>query len=283
VNATYQVRENLLARVAWYQSLGRPSFNQYSGGLTLPDVESPPSNTNRISVNNVGIKAWQAQSTKVSLEYYFERVGQLSVGAFRRDFKNFFGNTVLDATPDFLGLYGLEATVYDPYDVVTQYNLSTRVRMEGYNVSYRQALTFLPPWARGVQFYANGSAQRATGSAAAEFAGFFPKSGSWGISLSRPQYNVRLNWNYLSRQRRGIVNGRSIEPGTYNWGSKRSYIDVSGEYSITRRLALFANLRNINKPVDDVEITGPNTPAHAQLRQRQDFGSLWTVGLKGSF
>ena len=283
VNATYQVRENLLARVAWYQSLGRPSFNQYSGGLTLPDVESPPSNTNRISVNNVGIKAWQAQSTKVSLEYYFERVGQLSVGAFRRDFKNFFGNTVLDATPDFLGLYGLEATVYDPYDVVTQYNLSTRVRMEGYNVSYRQALTFLPPWARGVQFYANGSAQRATGSAAAEFAGFFPKSGSWGISLSRPQYNVRLNWNYLSRQRRGIVNGRSIEPGTYNWGSKRSYIDVSGEYSITRRLALFANLRNINKPVDDVEITGPNTPAHAQLRQRQDFGSLWTIGLKGSF
>ncbi len=283
VNATYQVRENLLARVAWYQSLGRPSFNQYSGGLTLPDVESPPSNTNRISVNNVGIKAWQAQSTKVSLEYYFERVGQLSVGAFRRDFKNFFGNTVLDATPDFLGLYGLEATVYDPYDVVTQYNLSTRVRMEGYNVNYRQALTFLPPWARGVQFYANGSAQRATGSAAAEFAGFFPKSGSWGISLSRPQYNVRLNWNYLSRQRRGIVNGRSIEPGTYNWGSKRYYIDVSGEYSITRRLALFANLRNINKPVDDVEITGPNTPAHAQLRQRQDFGSLWTVGLKGSF
>jgi len=283
VNATYQIRENLLARVAWYESLGRPSFNQYSGGLTLPDVESPPSNTNRISVNNVGIKAWQARSTKVTLEYYFERVGQLSVGAFRRDFENFFGSTVIDATPEFLALYGLEPAVYDPYDVVTNHNLSTRVRMEGYNVNYRQALTFLPHWARGVQFYANGSAQRATGDGAAEFAGYFPKSGSWGISLSRPKYNVRLNWNYLSRQRRGVVNGRSLEAGTYNWGSKRSYIDVSGEYSITRRLALFANLRNINKPVDDVEISGPNTPAHAQLRQRADFGSLWTFGVKGSF
>ena len=65
--------------------------------------------------------------------------------------------------------------------------------------------------------------------------------------------------------------------------SKRSYLDLTGEYSITRRLALFANLRNINKPVDDVEITGPTTPAHAQLRQRQDFGSLWTFGVKGSF
>ena len=282
VNATYQVRENLLARVAWYESLGRPSFNQYSGGLTLPDVEAPPSNTNRIVVNNVGIKAWQARSTKVSLEYYFERVGQLSVGAFRRDFENFFGSTVLDTTPGFLGLYGLDPTVYDPYDVATQYNLPTRVRMEGYNVNYRQALTFLPHWARGVQFYANGSAQRATGDGAANFAGYFPKSGNWGISLSRPQCNVRLNWNYLGRQRRGVVNGRGLDPGTYNWGSKRSYIDVSAEYAITRRLAVFANLRNVNQPVDDVEITGPNTPAYAQLRQRQDFGSLWTIGVKGS-
>ncbi len=283
LNASYQVRANLIARAAYYYSLGRPDFNQYSGALTLPDVESLPSTTNRITVNNVGIKAWQAKSTKVTLEYYFERVGQLSVGAFRRDFENFFGSTVIDATPEFLSLYGLDPGLYDPYTVSTNYNLSTRVRMEGYNVNYRQALTFLPHWARGLQFYANGSAQRATGDGAAEFAGYFPRSGSWGISLSRPKYNLRLNWNYLGRQRRGIVNGRSIEPGTYNWGSKRSYIDVTGEYSITRRLALFANLRNINKPVDDVEISGPNTPAHAQLRQRQDFGSLWTIGVKGSF
>ena len=209
-------------------------------------------------------------------------MGQISVGAFRRDFENFFGSTVLNATPEFLSLYGLDPTLYDPYDVVTQHNLSTRVRMEGFNVNYRQALTFLPPWARGVQFYANGSAQRATGDGAAEFAGFFPKSGNWGISLSRPKFNLRLNWNYLGHQRRGRVTGRSIATDTYNWGSKRSYIDVSGEFAITRRLALFANLRNVNKPVDDVATYGSSTPAHAQLRSRQDFGSLWTVGIKGS-
>ena len=283
LNASHQVSANVIARAAYYHSLGRPNFNQYSGGLTLPDIESPPSTTNRISVNNVGIKAWQAHSTKVNLEYYFERVGLVSIGAFRRDFENFFGSTVIGATPEFLALYGLDPALYDPYDVVTNHNLSTRVRMEGYNVNYRQALTFLPYWARGLQFYANGSSQRATGDGADEFAGYFPLSGSWGVSLSRPKYNLRLNWNYLSRQRRGVVNGRSIEANTYNWGSKRSYIDISGEYSLTRHLGLFANLRNINKPADDAEITGPTTPAHAQLRQRQDFGSLWTIGVKGTF
>jgi hypothetical protein len=103
------------------------------------------------------------------------------------------------------------------------------------------------------------------------------------VSLTRQKYNARINWNYRGRQRRGLVTGVGIEPGTYNWGSKRLYIDISGEYSITRRLALFANLRNINDATEDMEVAGPSTPAHAQFRQRLDFGSLWTLGLKGSF
>ena len=95
------------------------------------------------------------------------------------------------------------------------------------------------------------------------------------MSLTRPGYNLRINWNYRGRQRRAIVaTGASIEPGTYNWGSKRLYLDVSGEYSLTRRLALFTNLRNLNDATEDTEISGPNTPAHAQFRSRLDFGSL---------
>jgi hypothetical protein len=60
-------------------------------------------------------------------------------------------------------------------------------------------------------------------------------------------------------------------------------IDVSGEYSLTRRLALFTHLRNLNDATEDTEISGPRTPAHAQFRSRLDFGSLWSFGLKGTF
>ncbi|HUR58377.1 MAG TPA: carboxypeptidase regulatory-like domain-containing protein, partial [Opitutaceae bacterium] len=197
INVSYNLREDLIARAAWYTSIGRPDFNQYSGGVTLPDVEASPSNTNRITVNNAAIKAWSARTGKVSLEYYFERVGVFSVGAFRRDFKNFFGNTTFDATPEFLSLYGLDPVLYDPYQVATQENIESTVRMEGVDVNYKQALTFLPRWARGIQLFANGSAQRAIGPATSNFAGYIPRTGSWGISLSRERYNVRLNWNYI--------------------------------------------------------------------------------------
>ncbi|MCE2862119.1 MAG: TonB-dependent receptor [Opitutaceae bacterium] len=283
INASYELRENLIARASWYTSVGRPNFNQYSGGITLPDLEAPPSVSNRISVNNAGIKAWSARTTKVSLERYFERVGLLSVGAFRRDFANFFGTTTFDATPEFLSLYGLDPVLYDAFEVSTQYNLTSRVRAEGFDVNYRQALTFLPRWARGVQVFANGSSQRMIGTGSGNFTGYYPKSGNWGVSVSRETWNARLNWNYLGRQRRGAVSGRSIEPGTFTWGQKRSYIDLTGEYSVRRNFSVFANLRNVNDPTDDVEITGPNTPTEAQFRQRAEFGSLWTFGIKGTF
>ena len=127
---------------------------------------------------------------------------------------------------------------------------------------------------------------RATGPSLGSFAGsnYIPRSGSWGISLTRAKYNVRVNWNYRGRQRRGeVAASQSIEPGTYNWAARRLYIDVLGEYYFWKRVGVFFNLRNVGALTEDAEIHGPSTPPHAQFRQRLDHGSLWTFGLKGTF
>lgn len=156
--------------------------------------------------------------------------------------------------------------------------------MSGIDVSYKQALTFLPQWARGVQVFANGSSLRTTGPAAANFAGFVPRTANWGVSLNRPTYNLRMRWNYNGRARRGMVAlGRGIEPGTYNWASKRLLIDINGEYRFDPRFGVFANLANVGDAPVDVQIFGPSTPEHAQFRQRQQFGAIWTFGLRGTF
>ena len=94
---------------------------------------------------------------------------------------------------------------------------------------------------------------------------------------------IRINENYRGIQRRAVVTGASIEPGTFNWTSKRLYMDVVGEINLRRGMALFYNFRNIGDATEDVKIYGPNTPAVARFRQRTDYASLWTVGLKGTF
>ncbi|MGH8569236.1 MAG: TonB-dependent receptor domain-containing protein, partial [Gammaproteobacteria bacterium] len=283
INASYNVRENLIARLAYSTSIGRPSYQQYAGGINLPDPDNPSPN-DRITVSNVALKPWSAHAVHARLEYYFEGVGQVSVAAFRRDFEDFFGGTTFDVTPEFLALYNLDPAVYGNYDVQTQHNIQSAVRMQGLSVSYKQALTFLPAWARGVQVFANGSAQRLLGSGTSNFIGFIPRTASWGASLSRPRYTLRANWNYRGRQRRNAVAvGNSIEPGTFNWFSKRLYLDLSGEYRFAKHYALYASMRNAGDATEDTEIHGPNTPAHAHLRTRQQFGSVWTIGIKGTF
>ncbi len=283
LNASYTLQENLIARAAYYHSVGRPNFIQYSGGINLPDTSELPAPGNRISVNNSGIKAWSARSVNLRLERYFSGVGQFSVGAFRREIKNMFGNVVFAPTPEFLALYSLDPSVYGDYDVSTRHNVEGTVRTEGINFNYKQALTFLPTWARGVQVFANGSAQRVIGDDTVSFAGFIPRSGSWGVSLTRPKYNLRMNWNYRGRSRNNRITGNSIEDGTFNWRSKRLYIDVVGEVYFYKRMAVFFNFRNIGDATEDQQVYGPSTPDVARFRQRIDYGSLWTFGVKGTW
>ena len=284
INAGYNLTDALIARGAYYQTVGRPDFNQYAGGLTLPNIEQFNPN-DRITVNNVSIKAWQAETYMARLEYYFGRVGQLSVAAFIREYENFFQNVTSRVTAEFLQAYDLDEETYGEYNVVTQFNAPDKIRMKGFEIDYKQSLTFLPNWARGVQFFANISSQRARGTD--NFQDMNPFTANWGVSLTRQKFNIRINENYRGIQRRGVVAStatNSIEPGTYNYRPKRLYVDVSGEYYFRRSLGLFVALRNIRGATEDTKIYGPSTPAYAKFRQRDDYGgSLWTAGVKGSF
>ena len=286
LNATFNATESLVLRAAVSTSIGPPDFNQYAGGVTLPNTDNPPSSSNRIVVNNAAIKPWTATTARVRAEYYFRGVGQLTVGAYRRDFRNFFGATAFPATPEFLALYGLDPTEFGTYEVSTQRNVEGGVRIEGLDVGYRQALTFLPPWARGLQVFANGSLQRTN--AVKGFlgnSGFsnIPRNAAWGVSFTRPKYNLRLNWVWRADQIRGAVTGQSIEPDTFNYTPGFTKLDVLGEFTLWRRFALFANIRNAGDVPDRGTTVGPNTPAHAILRYEERYGSLWTIGVKGTF
>jgi iron complex outermembrane receptor protein len=288
LNANYALRENLILRGAWYWSVGRPDFNQYAGGATLPDLTvtpDPNSAAGRITVNNVGIKPWKAETFKLRLEHYFERVGQLSVGGFQRSYTNFWQTQRVASDPAFLELYGIDPGVYGAYEFYTQANQPGTYTLTGWEIDYRQALTFFPGWARGVQVFANSTVIHESGAVlgSTAFAGFVPRVASWGISLTRPKFNLRLHWNYRGRQRLNVVANAGTEPGTYRYATPRLYTDVLGEYRLSPRLALFMNLRNVTDVTEDYETYGPNTPAYARLRNRTDFHSLWTFGLKGGF
>ena len=92
-----------------------------------------------------------------------------------------------------------------------------------------------------------------------------------------------MNWNYKSKHRRGAITGASIPPGTYSLGSKRLFVDIIGEYQLTKHFALFGNIRNLRDTPEDFSRDGPGMPDVAKFRQRDRYGALWIFGVKGTF
>ena len=302
INASYTITQNLMARAAFYQTIGRPAFTQYSGGITLPDSDADPSTT-YINVNNPNIKPWHANSYKMQLEYYFQKTGLLTIGGFARDYKDFFSTTTYKPDNNELLSYGLDPDVWGQFMFKTQGNVAGIVHTYGIDLNYRQALTFLPRWARGIQVSANYSWLFIYGAQAnTNFSAFTPRSGNLSLSLTRPKFTARINLTYTSRTKQSLLGNmtfnpdgspvytplRSVEFGTYQYAGERIYMDVRAEYSLTKKISLFASLSGValTSETEDTLVIGPHTPSKVTLSSHGGnlgYYPLWTIGLKGQW
>ncbi len=280
VNLTYNVTPDLVARASYAETLSRPNFNFIIPGTTLPD----PNTTSRvITINNVELRPWTARNYDLALSYYPKGGGELSAGVFRKDIKDFFSSQDFDVTPELLDLYGIDSTfATGNYILRSQQNVAGATRIDGIEFSYRQPLKFLPAWARGVNVRYNITKLRLSGDAQADFNGFIPLSQNWGLSLDRPKFNVRLNWNSRGRQNRALIGGVA-EPGTREYVRARLSLDVEAEYRIMRHLGLFVGARNVTREPEIVQRYGPSTPGYARTYQRSDYGTTIAAGVKGTF
>ena len=281
LNAAYTLREDLILRAAVARSLGRPNVNLIVPGTTItePEVANPT-----ITVNNPGLEPWTAMSYDLTLESYQLKGGFGSIGVFRKDIRNFFGALRTAATPEQLERYGLEA---DPS--LAGYEISTRTnagdaRITGFELAYRQSLTFLPNWARGVQVFVNATKLSLSGSNTADFTGYNPESLAGGVNLVRPRFFVKFTVSHLGDTQRGLVAPSATVPaGTYNYQARRTRLGLNGQYSLSPRYALYASVVDLGGFVQNQQRYAPSTPEYAKGQRWQELGFYTNVGIRGSF
>ena len=278
-NATWSITGNLLARVGYARTIGRPDFGNIIPSVVAPDLSGT---SLLITVNNPALKPWEANNYDLSLEYYFKQAGVLSLGAFRKDFSNFFGSVTTPATADMLAKYGLDPTLFQGYSFVTKDNVGN-AQVTGLEFNYSQQLTFLPTWARGMSVFGNGTTLHLTGANTADFSAFVPRFASWGVSLNRPRFSLMLKWVYRSDQRLLLRTGSGVPAGDYQWLKGSLKLDVNAEYRFTKRLSLFLNARNITDEKYVLLYSAPGTPSYARQYNTQDFGVQYVAGIKGTF
>ena len=284
LNATFNLSENLIVRAAYARTIGRPNMNNIVPGATItdPDVTDPI-----ITVSNTGLKPWTADSFDLTLESYHIKDGFGSIGLFQKKIADFFGATSADATPELLALYGLPTDdTFLNYTIRTQENVGD-AKVSGVEFGYRQSLTFLPEWARGVQVFFNGTWMELSGPNTADFTGFNPSAIAAGVSIVRPRFAIKLTCAHQGETRRGIVavsTANGIPADTYNYQAERTRWGINAQYSLSKRYVIYGSITDFDGGFNPLTRRyAPSTPEFARSQRYQELGYYSTIGIKGSF
>ena len=197
VHAVYRVTPNLQARLSWSNSIGRPS------GTNLLPSRSFSDTNQTVTISNPSLKPQYAENWDLALEYYFEPVGQLSAGVFRKNISDFIISNIAGGIVPGGNDNGFNGD-FAGYEIRMSRNGGS-ARVEGYELNYQQQLTFLPGALRGLGFSANythlttegdygGSGVVGTG----QVANFVPETANAILSYKWHKLSARVQYNYMS-------------------------------------------------------------------------------------
>lgn len=278
---TYNATENLLVRLAYASTYGRPNFSEVIPNTTITERDVLPTDPNQspgsIAVRNTGLKPWTADNYDLSLEYYTNRGGLFSVGAFRKEIKNFFGSAARIATAADVAELGLEPS-YIGWTVNTKFNVGD-ARISGMEFNVQQSLGFLGEWGNRIQAFANGTKLKLEAAQGADFSGYVPEVANWGFTVAFKPVTLMAQWNYRGQT------GRTAAPGptVSTFEKARTTLDLNLDYQLSPRLSFFTNARNATNVYYSSLVYGDNTPGYAKQRNVRNYGVQFGIGLKGVF
>ena len=257
--AKYAFTPNLHFLLAANQSISRPNYDNIAGALSIDDTNR------RITLPNPDLKPETSDKYFASVQYYFEPAGTLSLSAYQLAVKNLgLANTAVSAEeagyanePDYAGYQFLRAT-----------NAPGTRKIKGVDVEYSQQLVFLPGLWRGFSVF--GSLSRTIPDL--RVTSLVSKSANGGIRYSNHRFNLQLRCNWAAARLTSTNINRD------QWQNERIMFDLSGGLKINRTYELTLSGRNIaNSPIGGYE----NTPGN--LRTKELYGPVWTLGFRGKF
>ena len=272
VHFTYAARSNLIARASFSTGASRPSLSNLYPTTT---VAYDASGTDGIvTQNDPGLKPQYSKNYDVSLEYYFEPAGVLSVGYFRKDLTDFLAREirVIGSGSD-NGFGGL----YSGFDLSTTSNQG-KAKIRGVEFNYMQQLSMLPRPFDRLQLFANLTDLKTEGSYASgaeELAKFVPRTSNVGLSYQWRAFQVRVAQRYTSAFLDGY-NANVYQRTRFRPDRK---IDLSFKYQFRRWAAVYVDVLNLRNKWPD-QYTGND---QGRVQFSNIYGTKINFGLNGRF
>lgn len=191
VHLTRDLTPDIRARLSWSTSFGRPALSNLLPNETVSEANET------LTINNPSLLPQTAGNWDATLDYYFEPVGNLSIGWFHKRIADYIVRGVISGTVATGTNNGFNGE-YGGFTSLTTTNAGSAT-VQGWEFSYQQQFTFLPGLLRGLGALANftvidthgnfgGTASLTTG----QVVGFVPRSGNFGLTWQYRGFSARL-------------------------------------------------------------------------------------------
>lgn len=243
IHLTYDLTQALRAQASWSTSFGRPA------GTNLVPSASISDTAQTVTISNPSLGPQYARNVDLSLQYYLQPAGILSVGFFRKDIEDY----ILTTDVGTIGVgadNGFEGS-YEGYTLRSSQNAGT-AKVTGWELEYRQQLTFLPGMLRGLAVSANYTYLETEG----DFGGtdvrstdrvpnFVPRAGNASLSYTyrRFRFNALVNYtgNYLA------TFNAALQRNVYR--KARTIVNTGVSYEWKPAISFFCDVSNVfNEP-----------------------------------
>ncbi|MBI4623335.1 MAG: TonB-dependent receptor [Verrucomicrobia bacterium] len=242
---THDLTPNLKTRLSWSTSFGRPAMTNL-----LPN-ESVSETNQTITINNPSLLPQTAQNWDATLDYYFEPVGNLSVGWFHKTIKDYIVSGINAGIVETSTDNGYNGE-YGGFTRLTTSNAGTAI-VQGWEFSYQQQFTFLPGLLKGFSGSANytildthgkfgGTAYQGTG----QVAGFIPRTGNVSLSWRYRDFSTRVLYNFTGEH---ITSYSAASPALNFYRFARKTVSLGMAYRVRANLNLTLDISNLfNEP-----------------------------------
>lgn len=276
IHFAYDITPNLKARASWSTSYGRPIYQQLIPTVSVNDTAQT------VTIGNPSLKPQLAKNIDLKLEYYFKNSGTISIAAYQKDITDMIGGNVnsgetVPNTPDngFDGLYG-GYTIFNPTNI-------GEAKVQGFELDYRQRLTFLPGALKGLTVRANYTKLKAKGKYTGttvlntnQVANFVPETANFGLQYKYHRFGASFDLSYSSAYPQSIS---LVSPGIGNiWRRSLVTHNLGITYDLRTNMTLFANANNFMENGPELYTYTPNRP-----RQRLIAPTFIKFGISGQF
>ncbi len=244
IHAFHDLTTNLKFRAAYSTSFGRADLGNF-----LP-AETPDEANRRVTIANPGLKPQTARTWDLGLEYYFEPVGQISLGWFHKEIRDYIISNqevgVIGTGPGngYDGEYG-------GWTEISSVNANSAIA-QGWEFSYRQQFTFLPGVLKGLAGSFNytwidthGNYTGTTYLTRRDVAGFIPHAANASLSWRHRNFSTRILYNFTGE----YITSYNATPALRLYRQSMKTTNVGVSYQVRPSVSLSLDAANIfNEP-----------------------------------